>query len=327
VEQRFEQGVIRVPHYGRISRLTLPPVSAKLLAEVVAARVKPLLMECCEFEKPDVSPIFPFQEEDLAKSARSDGDVPPLRYALQWLHDRYDELISGVKGGSEPWHKPGVTKPTPPTAVVLEQMEAWWQREQRTAKRQLDGPLATLSDDLHAGIARWLECLIAEGVSTESGKPTSVSNLAVGTHPTYGQITKCEWSSGSERCQVGVGLLLGERRGMSYDLETKLKMIAATPSPVEVLILLWPKGTDLKPPFHEHFPEATRAIWNQYDQTGTTRRVQLRAVAREDFAPWLALSPWLNAISTEAKEVTRDIVNHFLAERTVSLLKLVDPRS
>jgi hypothetical protein len=327
-EQRFLQGVIRVPQFGSVSTVTFPEVSAKQLADIVAARMKPLLVEFHESDLLDAPAIFPFQEDDLNRIARTEkGQTPPLRQALQRLRDRYDELVNGALKRPEDRAK---RKPTDAAngKNFIEPLESCWQREQRAAKRKVEaGGLGVQADELHAGILKWFESLIAEGTATASGKPVTASNQVVGNHPSYGQLTRYQWSNGKDRQEMGLGLLLGTGTGMRPDLETKLKMVAAQPEPVDTLIILWPKGADLQPPIHENFPQATRAVWDKYEKMGATRRVQLRSIALEDVVPWLALPRWLNAIRTEVEGVSADVVHHFVSERTAALLSLVIPRS
>jgi hypothetical protein len=325
-EQRFLQGVIRVPQYGSVSVLKFPPVSAKQLAEIVCTRMKPLLVEFHEADRFDAPATFPFQDDDLARIARTPGSEPPLRMALQALRDRYDELVNGVSKRSD---GRGTKKTVePPEKSLLEPLESCWQREQRAAKRKLEAGLPGVqADELHAGILKWFESLIAEGTTTASGQPAAAANVVLGKHPTYGQITRYQWTGGKDRRQIGLGLLLGTGPGMRHDLEAKLKMVAAAPDPLDTLIVLWPKSADLEPPIHDHFPQGTRVVWDKYEKMGATRRVQLRAIALEDLVPWLALPRWQNAIRTEVEGISADVVHHFVAERTAALLNLVTPRS
>jgi hypothetical protein len=104
-------------------------------------------------------------------------------------------------------------------------------------------------------------------------------------------------------------------------------MVAAEPAPVEELVLLWPRGSGLLPPVQDHFPPGTKAVWEDYDRRGTTRRVRLRAISAEDLSTWLALPRWLNAVQTELEGVSDQLIHHFVAEHTVALLHLVDPGS
>ncbi len=324
-EQRFQQGVMRVPHYGSLSVIQFPEVSAAQLGEIVAARMKPLLAVLYESEAPDVPAIFPFTPEDLGHIARSDGNQPPLRQALQALRDRYEELVNGQPSAECETARERVS--APPDENLIELMETHWQREQRTAQRRIEaGGLGALADELHVGMVKWLECIIGEGAAIAGGRATEASNATLGAHPTFGQVTLVQWSDDNAHSDIAVGLLLGERGGMPRDLETKLKMLASVPPRFEFLLLLWPRGDDLAAPIEEHLPAATRAIWEQYAKAGITRRVSLRSIAPERLAPWLALPRWLNALAAE-KALSPDLVHHFVAERTETLLPLVNPRS
>jgi hypothetical protein len=324
--QRFQQGMVRAAGYGPLSVLPFPPITAAQLGDIVAARMKSLHAEFYEADASDAPAIFPFSADDLMRIARSEGNEPPLRQALQALRDRYDELVNGLSAAGNSIGPRGTVPP--PERDGIELLDRCWQREQRVAEKRLAaGNLGALADELHAGIVKWLECLAAEGVGTECGRPASASNKVLGAHPTFGQAIVLEWLNGEERCEVGIGLLLGERRGMPRDLETKLKMVASASRPFSPLILLWPRGDDLTPPIQEHLPVATRTLWDQYEQTGVTKHIRLRAIAPEQLAPWLALPRWLHALATEASGAPADVIQHFVADRTAGLLPLVAPRS
>jgi hypothetical protein len=325
-QHRLQQGIIRVADHGSVSVLSFPDISASQLGAIVAARMKPLHQAFHEAGDHDVPPISPFQEHDLVAIARSEqGAAPALRQALQRLRDRYDQLVNAVPGSPPDSRQPERTRPAPEPPT--EAMETGWQRELRSAKKKLqDGRLAGLADELHAGILQWLNHLSSEGVGAGAGKPTQAENLALGNHPTYGQITRFRWTDAAGTQVAGLGLLLGEGAGTRRDLETKLKLMAVPPEPVEVLVLLWPRGSDIPPPVHEHLPPATRATWDQY-APALSRRIQLRAVSPEDLAPWLALPRWLTAIRTESDGPGDDVIAHFVADKTASLLPSIAPRS
>jgi hypothetical protein len=326
-EQRFQQGVMRVPGLGSLSRLEFPQVSARQLQEIVTARMRPLLTEFYESDKLDAPATFPFSEEDLRHIARADEHIPPLRQALQALRDRYEQLVNGMPDSAEP-PVDNESLTVAQNGTLIDLLEACWQREHRAAQRRIEGGgLGALADELHAGISRWLECLIAECAATPYGRPTAVSNTTLGAHPTFGQVTKVQWTCENDSQDIGLGLLLGERKGMPRDLETKLKMIASLPRPFETLVLLWPRGTELIPPVHEQLPTATRAIWDQYEESGATGRIRLRSITLEKIVPWLALPRWLNAIRTEVPRTPGDLLYHFVTDRTSALLPLISPRS
>jgi hypothetical protein len=330
VKQRFAQGVIRVPRFGSVSTVLLARLSSEELTDIAAARMKPLLTDFYDGPVPDGAGTYPFQSEDLAKIARAGSEAPPLRQTLQALRDRYDEIVNGkiatINGTPGP-----APPPTPPPLrpdTTVERLEALWQRELRAARRKLEqGSLAGLADELHAGVLKWFECVIAEGTATPSGRPTAAANAALGGHPTYGQITTYEWMTGQQPRKLGLGLLLGTGAGMPRDLETKLKILAVSPCPVEMLVILWPRGDQVTSPVHEQFPPGTRAVWDQFQKKGVTQHVHLQAVSREEIAPWLALLQWYKAVQTEMDGVSIDAVRHFVAEGAIALLKVIEPRS
>lgn len=321
VIQRFQQGVLRVPRYGSLSVLQFPPISARQLGDLVVQRMKPIFAECQDWVEEEVPRTFPFAEEDLAKIAREPGNEPPLRLALQALRDRYDELVNGKASFFQTPTKPMVKKPP------IEALETCWQREQREAKRRLEsGAPSACADDLQDGIKKWFESLQADGAATPTGLLTAVENIAPGNlHPTYGQITRFHLDQGGARRAVGLGLLLGAGTGMPRDLETKLKLMSGAACPVATLTLLWPRGADLEPPIHEHFPAGTRTIWDSHPRAN--KKIDLKAIDLVELATWLALPTWLNVVRSELEEVPADVIHHFVAERTSDLLALITPRS
>jgi hypothetical protein len=322
--QRIQQGVIRVPGHGSLSRMQMPNVTAAQLQKIVASRMRPLLREYFEADSFDAPPIFPLREEDLERIVRSPGEEPPLRQALQALRDRYDERL-GNRVALAPAAQPSAAVAE---GMLIEPLEACWQRELRKARQILEAGCGGQADELHAGLLKWLQCLIADGVANGAGMPVAAANdPQAGAHPTYGQITKCQWRAGTTTRALGIGLLLGEKRAMPRDLETKLKMMAGPVRPADLLILLWPRGSDLTPPYHEHLPAGTRAMWDQFAANGTGPRVQLRAVAPVDLAPWLALPKWWNQIATETPHASASILNHFVAEQTAPHLAFIAPES
>src|SRR5262249_23564688 len=162
---------------------------------------------------------------------------------------------------------PGVE--TEPKESLIESMEARWQQELRTARRRIENDgIATLADELHNGIVKWFECLIAEG--STAPRPQAARNVILGNHPTYGQVTQYEGRDARVVGRLGVGLLLGTGKGMPRDLETKLQTTALEPHPFELLILIWPRDTVLSAPYDQHFSEASRIIWERFDKTKAT---------------------------------------------------------
>jgi hypothetical protein len=329
-QHRFQQGVIRVPGRGSLSSLPLPDeVSFSDLSQIVAARMRPLLEQFFECSNFDVSSTFPFQEEELKGIARTTvGNKRPLRQALQVLRDRYEELVNGKSVSGQAG--PTAPLPPPPGLLISDQIETAWKKELRLSTRRLaEVTMTGLADELHDGILKWLQLLIAEGTTIPAGRPTSAKNDTVGEHPTYGQITRYQWSQAAGSRNIGLGLLVAGGKGMARDLETKLKIAAANSEPLDSLIVIWPKGSDLTGPIHEYLPPATAEIWKKFEKRGTTQKVQLRSIAPDVLATWLATPSWLTSVQTEINNPPTDLLRHFIAEQpeTVKLLGLLAPGS
>ncbi|HWY88371.1 MAG TPA: hypothetical protein VNX28_16785, partial [Gemmataceae bacterium] len=129
-QQRFEQGVMRVPTFGTVSTLHFPEVSPKQLADIVATRMAPLLESCREGAE-DIPSTYPFTREDLERICRTEGSRPPLRQALQALRDRFEQIVHGAK-------PPAPVSALPqPITLNLESLETRWQEESRAAKKRL----------------------------------------------------------------------------------------------------------------------------------------------------------------------------------------------
>jgi hypothetical protein len=325
--QRFQQGVIRVPGHGSLRELNLLNVSNGNLEKIVAARLRPLLKEFYGSEEVEVPNSFPFQQEDLERIARTEGNEPPLRQALQALRDRYEELVNGQSLTTQPGP---LIASVPPASLFLDQIETTWKQELRSANKRLaEVAMTGLADDLHNGILKWLELLIAEGTALPSGRPTTVANAVVGDHPTYGQITRYDWSSAAAAHSTGLGFLIGAGKGMARDLETKLKIAASNSESVETLVILWPKGDHLIAPIHENLPDATAEVWKKFEKRGVTRKVQLRSVAPDIFATWLAMPTWLTNLQASTTDLPIERLRHFIAGQTetTKLLGLIAPGS
>jgi hypothetical protein len=326
-QQRFQQGVIRVPGRGSLSTLALPPVSVAGLRQIVAARLRPLRVEFFGEDQGETPDIVPFQDGDLKKTSRTqEGDEPPLRQALQALRDRFEELVNGRSAGLV---APAMSvSSTTDSALIMEQLEQTWKQQQRAANANVSrNGYNGLANDLHAGLRQWLDFLIAEDAGTSAGKPTAAANKIVGGHPTYGQATRYTWREGERSRDMALGFLLAGGAGMPRDLEAKLALAAATRDPVDLLVILWPKGPDLPEPVHESLPRGSRDVWTQYEKRGVTCKVLLRCVAADSLICWLALPPWLAQSHNTVAQVTSDVLRHFVAEQTISLLPLLAPRS
>ena len=128
-EQRLLQGVIRVPNHGTLSRVQFPPITAEQLGDIVSVRMQPLLAEYYESDKFDVPSIFPLTDDDLKHIARDPDNAPALRQALQYLRDRYDQLVNGKTESQPPLLEP--VRRTEVKENLIEQMETRWQQDLR----------------------------------------------------------------------------------------------------------------------------------------------------------------------------------------------------
>jgi hypothetical protein len=93
---------VHVPRHGTIKTLRLEAPPADLVRRVVEARLRPALEELPDFA--DLSPIYPFQDEQVTRIARTE---PTLRDMLQQFRHLFDHLVygeqaAGAASASEP---------------------------------------------------------------------------------------------------------------------------------------------------------------------------------------------------------------------------------
>jgi hypothetical protein len=81
---------IHLPRHGTIKTLRLEAPPPELARQVVAARLRPALEELPDFA--DLPPLFPFQEEQVTRVARTE---PTLRDMLQQFRHLFDHLVYG----------------------------------------------------------------------------------------------------------------------------------------------------------------------------------------------------------------------------------------
>jgi hypothetical protein len=81
---------VHVPGHGTLKALRLEAPPADLVRRVVEARMRPALEELHDFA--DLSPIFPFTEEQVLRVARTE---PTLRDMLQQFRHLFDHLVYG----------------------------------------------------------------------------------------------------------------------------------------------------------------------------------------------------------------------------------------
>jgi hypothetical protein len=94
---------VHVPRHGTIKTLRLEAPSPELVHRIVAARLRPALEELPDFA--DLTPIFPFNEEQIARVARTE---PTLRDMLQQFRHLFDHLVYGAPPASAVDEEPAV---------------------------------------------------------------------------------------------------------------------------------------------------------------------------------------------------------------------------
>jgi hypothetical protein len=82
---------VHVPRHGTIKTLRLEAPTPELLRRIVQARLRNALEELPDFA--DLPPIFPFQEEQISRIARTE---PTLRDMLQQFRHLFDHLVYGA---------------------------------------------------------------------------------------------------------------------------------------------------------------------------------------------------------------------------------------
>ncbi len=81
---------IHLPDHGTLKTLRLEAPSPELVRRIVEARLRPALEQLPEFS--ELSPIFPFAEEQIERVARTE---PTLRDMLQQFRHQFDHVVYG----------------------------------------------------------------------------------------------------------------------------------------------------------------------------------------------------------------------------------------
>ena len=81
---------IHVPGHGTLKTLRLEAPPPDLVRRIVEARLRPALEKLPDFA--DLSPLFPFTEEQVARVARTE---PTLRDMLQQFRHLFDHVVYG----------------------------------------------------------------------------------------------------------------------------------------------------------------------------------------------------------------------------------------
>jgi hypothetical protein len=88
---------IHLPNHGTLKTLRLEAPPLDLVRRIVAARLRPALEKLPDFA--DLSPLFPFTEEQIALVARTE---PTLRDMLQQFRHQFDHVVYSAAPLAEP---------------------------------------------------------------------------------------------------------------------------------------------------------------------------------------------------------------------------------
>jgi hypothetical protein len=314
---------VHVPHHGTIQALRLEAPSPELVRRIVEARLRPALEELPTGA--ELSPIFPFNEEQIVRIARTE---PTLRDMLQQFRHLFDHLVFGIDQVEKKTdttsrslapeelpaevksaivvETPAVQEPAamPPTTTAgaaaavgssaTPNLVELWEQEFRTARRKLEpeGALTGATREIQAGLGKFLQIGHEHGVKVGPWRLQHVvGEWSFGDHPTYGVITIAHWvCKDGQPWKVGVGLFLGRGGGKPKDLEIKLAALEAEPSVIDHLILLRPED-DLT------LSGKSKTLWQASERRG--KHPRLEAVSLDAFATLYSFPRWLATI-TEA---------------------------
>lgn len=297
---RLDQGV-SIPGQGLVDVVAIDPVAPDALRNLIERRVGHALHGFPQVEQ--LPRLFPFLAASLVKFEQMTGGA--LRLRLQAIREEYTRLVRQQA-------------PTP--SADLEQL---WQQQLGVAGQQLqDQSLVDLAPGLHAGLRQLLQWagIVEQGgwrlAGVEPGRTTANA-------PHYAQVSVLEWQpvaganngSSARPLRVVLGFLLGQRRAMPRDLESKFAPLADA-APADGLVVWWtaPAGAAL--------PGATGELW---DGSLRPAHAALRNVEDEAWKKLLAVNGWLRAVGEQGLPVADEAVRGFLARQGESLLPLAKP--
>jgi hypothetical protein len=343
---------VHVPGHGTIKTLRLEAPPPELVRRVVEARMRPALEELPDFG--DLPPIFPFNDEQVQRIARTE---PTLRDALQQFRHLFDHLVYGTKSdaetrgpvdGTADWNtrlpideiavktvtivespSEGTkttavsTVPLPLPAVQRPRLTPayyeQWEHEMAEARHKLEpeGAVTGATRELQAGLGAFLKVCHEHGVKVGPWRLQHVvGELTFGEHPTYGVVTIAHWAcKDGQPWKVGIGLFLARGAGKPKDLEIKLAAFEAEPPVIDHLILLRPED-DLT------LSGKSKTLWQDAERRG--RHARLEAVGIDGFAALYGFPRWL-ATLTEALPEGQPLPNlaDLLQEKCDKLLEQV----
>ncbi len=340
---------VHVPKFGTIKTLRLEAPSPQLVWQVVAARLRPALEELPEAA--ELSPIFPFTDEQVARIARTE---PTLRDMLQQFRHLFDHVVTGsvtpaayepaserdsagasardvtasereTVGELERENLPAGVKsftlvrshaPTLSRSHALTLAETWKQEVQASrAKLEPEGALTGATRELQAGLGAFLQLCQEHGVKVGAWRLQHVApDYTFGEHPTYGALSIAHWAcKDGQPWRVGVGLFLGRGPGKPKDLQIKLSALEGEPPIVDQLILL-------RPADDTNLSGKSKALWDETERQG--KQLRLEPVDLSEFAALYGFPRWLTAV-TESLPEGQPLPNlaEFLQEQCEKLLE------
>lgn len=343
---------IHLPGHGSVQAVRLDPPPPDLVRKVVVVRLRPGL----EPFGNQISPIFPFSEEQVLRIARTE---PTLRDMLQQFRRLFDRLVYGHETSDDsevvsstaayielPPPQPiptGVKEVTILQAVTPQEkltgqftgaadcgnhassqvstssLQQLWQQALADARSRLEpeGAVPGATRELQAGLGALLQVCCEHGVKVGNWRLQHVvPDWTFGQHPTYGVLSLAHWA-----CRNGqpwrVGVGLFLGRGPGKFRDLQVKLSALDIDPPVIDILLL-----LRPADDLHLSGKSKALWEEAQARG--RQVRLEPLSADDLAQLYAFPRWL-ALLTETlpEEVPIPNLADFLQSQCDSLLRLL----
>lgn len=343
---------IHVPGYGSVQAVRLDPPPPDLVRRVVVVRLRPAL----EAFGSEISPIFPFSEEQVLRIARTE---PTLRDMLQQFRRLFDRLVYGQETSEESEIPPTTAgKPTgyvevpppPPVPPEVKQvtvlkaveiaaadgkessdrvsgaagslgmlLEKLWQQALDDARIRLapEGAIAGATRELQAGLGTLLVTCQEHGVKIGSWRLQHVvPEWTFGNHPTYGVLTLAHWV-----CRAGqpwrLGVGLFLGRGPGKLRDLQIKLAALElEPPVLDMLILLRPAEDLQ------LTGKSKTLWEEALAKG--RQMRLEPLAMEELVQLYAFPRWFASLTETLPEDTPlPNLADFLQSHCESLLRLL----